>query len=335
MALGAVVAWVVLVEMRRTGPVVVKDDLPTSTGTVVDGTLFADHVQSVAGWITTVTVALLVGSVAFQMMARSVLAGRQLAGSYLWPMFGTAGLVAAAAALPLRTAALYGGPVTWDPTMLQRVLESRFGAAMLLRMSGILIVLAGLPTRSRSGRQPTTWWIGGTVSTLGAGLMVGSYCLVGHPQATQPAVVNTAAQAVHILVVSIWFGGVVLLGAEMRRSRLSNLQLAGLVTRFSLLAASSVVAAAVTGVILARSQVTSVEALQTTPYGRALLVKLLALALPLLLGAYNHLRLVPAIRADRNTEVATRRLRRTVRVEAVVLALGVMVATAAMVSGGF
>jgi copper transport protein len=70
---------------------------------------------------------------------------------------------------------------------------------------------------------------------------------------------------------------------------------AEVVDRFSTLAGISVVLTAATGVALARSQVASVEALTTTPYGQTLVVKLVLVALIVAIGGFNKMFVVPRI----------------------------------------
>jgi len=138
-----------------------------------------------------------------------------------------------------------------------------------------------------------------------------------------------------VTVAATWFGGLVFLVLELRRRRRSGdpRGSALLVTRFSTVASLGVVLAATTGALLGRSQLGSLDALGATPYGRALLAKLACVALVLALGAYNRLFLVPAI--DRtDARRAWTRFRRTCVAEALVMAFGVLLATAAMTSGG-
>jgi putative copper export protein len=85
---------------------------------------------------------------------------------------------------------------------------------------------------------------------------------------------------------------------------------------------------------LTGGQVALRTAFWTTPYGRALVAKLAFVAVVLVVGGYNRQRVVPAI-AERNDAAAWRRLRVTCVTEALVMALGVLLMTAAMTSGGF
>jgi copper transport protein len=70
--------------------------------------------------------------------------------------------------------------------------------------------------------------------------------------------------------------------------------------------------------VLGWNEVRSLDALTGTGYGQLLLVKAGVVALIAALGAYNHLRLVPAF-AQGKTKAALALLRRTVRLEALAL----------------
>lgn len=90
----------------------------------------------------------------------------------------------------------------------------------------------------------------------------------------------------------------------------------------------------VSGAVLTAGQVRLREAFWTTPYGKALVAKLAFVAVVLAVGGYNRQRVVPAV-AEHDDEAAWRHLRVTCVVESVVIALGVLLMTAAMTSGGF
>jgi copper transport protein len=139
-----------------------------------------------------------------------------------------------------------------------------------------------------------------------------------------------------VVAASVWFGGVAMLTLEIHQQRRNGTARASAetVARFSVLAGTCVGLVGLTGTVLASSQVTSPGALASSGYGRALVVKLTLVAVVVAMGAYNHFRLVPAV-VGRDEAGAWRRLGRTAAVETVVIAVGVLVATAAMTSGGF
>jgi putative copper export protein len=278
------------------------------------------------------------------------------------------GIVAELASVFVRAVAVSGDGVAaaWDPRTIRFVLEVRFGDAALIRIAG-LAILAGLSlpieTRRRwSGRMArlgkdatTTRSNNNTTSSnntteadadrlrlerlfflVGAGVVLASFALVGHPQATGPRPLLPLVQCTHVLAVSTWFGGVAFLAMELRQQRREGTArvFAEVVARFSTVATIIVPLAVATGLVLANSQIEELGALVDTPYGRALLVKLSALSVPLAIGGYNRQWLVPAI-VQKDEPAAWRHLRQALVVEVLFIALGVLLATAAMTSGGF
>jgi putative copper export protein len=274
-----------------------------------------------------------------------------------------AGVAAELGSMLVRAVAMSGSGLAaaWDPDMLGFVVAVPFGDAALVRIAGLLLLAAlAVPVESpvrqawaqrRNGHHPNGNGNGRgpaprTASErlalekfaclLGGLVVLASFVLVGHPQATERAPLLAFAQCIHVLAVSTWFGGVAFLSIELRQQRREGTArvFAGAIARFSTVAGATVVMAGATGLVLANSQLASPSALLDTPYGRALLVKLCVLAVPLLLGAYNRQRLVPAV-VRRDEPAAWRHLRQTMTLEALFIALGVLVATAAMTSGGF
>jgi copper transport protein len=80
---------------------------------------------------------------------------------------------------------------------------------------------------------------------------------------------------------------------------------AGMVSRFSTLAALSLFLLVVAGTVLAWKELGSVSALWSTDYGRALLVKIGVVVLIMIGAAYNRFGLVPAIERDERAEQAS------------------------------
>jgi putative copper export protein len=213
-----------------------------------------------------------------------------------------------------------------DPGSLVFVLRTPFGNAALLRASGLSLVAvsrAGGPLRALA-------------ATAGWSILLASYLLVGHPQANHPFRLEIAAHAVHLAAVSVWFAGVAYLTVELRQRRRQGAPwLSGrVVSRFSRLAEVMVVLVLVSGTVLTGGQAKLHEQFWTTPYGRALIAKLVFVGVVLAIGGYNRQKVVPAV-AERDEEAGWRHLRATCVVESTVIALGVLLMTAAMTSGGF
>jgi len=232
------------------------------------------------------------------------------------------GGVASLVALPVQ-AALGTGQGPWslfDDGVLSEVLADGVGLALALALAGLLAAVV-LLDRSRP------------FALAGAVVAAASFAASGHTRVGDLAALATVADAVHLLVVAVWGGGLVLLWWTLRARRRSGtaepLDSARVVTRFSTMATVTIVAAGVTGTTLAWNEVRSLDALTDTGYGRLLLVKVAVVALVAGLGAYNHLRLVPALQRGKAT-AALQQLGRTLRLESVGL-VAVVAATAVLV----
>lgn len=355
-------AWSVLVTMRLPGSPVSLDQLGIGVESALARTIWYDRVASVLTWAITVATTLVLGGVIFRAFVTDDGSGsgapRRSPTERALHAATVIGIVAGLVSLPLRAIAVSGGSIgaALDLDLLGFVLGSSFGDAALLRIAGLAIILIQLASRRADVDRPLDvrrWGVRLTghlrierrtteraSCLLGAVLIIASYALVGHPQATATFLV--VCQAVHILAVATWFGGVAFIALELHHQRRhpSRHIHPGVVHRFGNVAGGGVAVASVSGVILAVSQLGSIGSLFSTGYGQALLAKLVIVAVVAAIGAFNHQRVVPAIV---NTGAHTwprlkhnlRMLRRTTTAEAVLIGTGVLVATAAMVSGGF
>lgn len=181
-------------------------------------------------------------------------------------------------------------------------------------------------------RASPGWWIAG----LGAVLLAFTPAMSGHAASTPRfAPLPVVTDAVHVLGAGGWLGSllaVLLVGIPVALKLAPGDRgpaVAALVNAFSptaLLFAGAVVA---TGVFAAWLHLGAVPALWESVYGRTLLLKLGVLSIVFGTGAYNWLKVKPAL----GDEVAAGRLRRSATLElavgAVVLAVtAVLVATA-------
>jgi copper transport protein len=239
-----------------------------------------------------------------------------------------------------------------DLDVMRVVLMSRFGDAACLRLLALgtfILTLVhpppGWERRIRIIRPEGTLLLFGSIArrtmeraahVAAALVAVASFTLVGHPQATEPRGLLMMSQAIHVLAGAVWFGGGVLLAVEIREQRRcgSARCTAETVARFSVVAGAALALVGTSGLVLAGSQLSSVGGLVSTAYGRALSLKLALVAVVVSIGAYNHRHLVPAI-VGRDDAAAWRLLGRTAALEGAIIAAGVLLATAAMTSGGF
>ena len=194
------------------------------------------------------------------------------------------------------------------------LLRGRWGNAYLLRVTATMAA-AGLIQL----RRPR-------LGLAAAALALLTLAITSHGAAIRglatPAVI---ADALHIAAVSLWVGGlpgIALLAWTLRRERA---EVGATLRRFSTLALISAGIAGLSGSYLTYLQVLRLSAFDT-PYGRAVLVKIVFFVGLLALGAVNRRWSLPAFARD-----ARKRLRVTIGIE-VALGIGLVAAVAVMTS---
>jgi copper transport protein len=232
---------------------------------------------------------------------------------------GTAGLggVAALVALPVQAALGTGQGLgsLFDAGVLGEVAQDGLGHSLLLCLTGLLLLSVGV------GRSTP-------ITVVGSLVAAGSFAAYGHNRAGDDALLATLSDAVHLMALAVWVGGLTLLWlAQYPRHRsdaTDPIERGATVARFSVLATAAILAVGATGAVLTYSQVRSLDALTSTRYGLLVVAKVIAVAGIVVLGAYNHFRLVPAMQRGQ-AKGALARLRSTLQLEvagvAVVLAL--------------
>jgi putative copper export protein len=233
--------------------------------------------------------------------------------------------VAGSAALALSALLLYVdqvlGVTATDPrTAAQGIAGSRQGLLLATRV--IAAALVALATAGAFARTRTA----AALLVVGAGLGVLAVTLVSHAAASGE-LVQTAIDALHVLAMGAWSGGLVALVATIARSRPQR-DVGVLVSRFSLLALASVSLLILTGVLAGLRRLRLVDDLYETPYGLAVLVKVALLALAVVLGARNLLVHGPLLRRS-GAATARRHLIRNSGLE-VALVAGILASTAVL-----
>ena len=166
--------------------------------------------------------------------------------------------------------------------------------------------------------------------------LVGAVSLTSHAAARADAI-PILSDIVHVLAAVVWGGGLLCFAALpwrlLRGDVAHHTRLIGrLVRRFSALALGATLAVATTGAIATYLHVYGPEALTITPYGRALLGKLIAFVLALGIAAVHLLVISPALtRQARRLAADTaarnvRRLQVLVQVEAGLILCGMVLA---------
>jgi copper transport protein len=172
--------------------------------------------------------------------------------------------------------------------------------------------------------------LGGAIAAAASALLVPG--LAGHAAQTAPRGLSLAFDWLHLVSGSIWLGGLVgllILWASLPAGR----RVAGLsvcVPRFSNVAFVSVLLLLCSGIGSTILHIPVLNALWTTSYGVAILVKVGLLAAAMVLGAVNLRRTKPRLVAARERselgEAAARLLRRTVSGETVLVVAAVFAA---------
>jgi copper transport protein len=172
----------------------------------------------------------------------------------------------------------------------QTLFDSRVGAVWLSRLGLSLLTAAVIAAAAGSGRT-WPWWAAIGVSAMLMMTLTG----LSHAAATG-RLLPLLADWTHAVAAAVWMGG--LLGFAVA---LCSRAFRGLapdsqtklrersVRRFSAVARCAVVVLACTGLYAAVQHVPNPQALLATPYGRALIAKLVVLSLLLAVGASNLL----------------------------------------------
>lgn len=255
--------------------------------------------------------------------------------------------------------AVASGTTFWaalDPTIVRDVLRTQVGSVWGLRIVAWVALggalLAGTSRRGMVLRPATLGATGRVVGAVGgvpalalalpALALVVTPALEGHSDTLGPVGLLIPLDALHVLAMSVWLGGLCALlfvvpraTALLEPAQRTRL-LAGLLLRFSPLALVSVATLALTGTVAAIAYLTGVAELWNTGYGREILVKIVLLTVLIALGALNRQRLVPALQriaaAGDAPGAAGRALRASLRAE-VALILVVLGVSSVLVDG--
>lgn len=235
-------------------------------------------------------------------------------------------IVAALARLPLQLLDIRDPLAPLAPQARALILQTMWGKAWFAQLGAAVLSLAGFAF-ARGGRRSGAWVLAaGASAALAftpafAGHAIGSERLAG---------LAVAADGVHVLAAGAWLGAMVVLYAGITLPReIDQAGLAGaLIASFSPLALASAAALGLTGAIASWLHLGVVAALWQSRYGRRLLVKLGAVGLVALLGAFNWRRAGPKLMYDNDVEPMQRSIRAELMVGVLVLfATAVLVAT--------
>lgn len=252
--------------------------------------------QVLIGWVDLAATAVLVGGLAYALLiATPEGRGRYVIRSAIWFLAMVLFLEIVLNALRMGEISGIGGRA-----LLADVFEMRWSHWWVLRLVTLAMIAIGMRVTSPP-RQPL-------VAIGACALLARSY--QGHAGAhgVVPAVVDW----VHLSAASVWVGGLVQLAlmtsvppaAAIRASKVFTVALAPLLLG---------------GIYGAFLHVASLRLLVGAPYGRVLVAKIALVLLGITFSAINHYGNVPAV--GQGDESARRRLLRTVRVEAAIVAV--------------
>lgn len=315
--------------------------MPQGNGFGSDSTLYV-----VVRWAMFVALLLMIGAVAFrQLVLRTV----RLKQSSEEPVLEHAsqraariGHVAAGGLLVVlvlrllaQSVAMHGTADMFDAGLVSAMLrKTTWGQGWLFQLLGIVVAGYGFHRAKNAAPRSASARRGWTLATLAAIGLAFTPGLAGHAAAAPKLQTLTLlADGLHVLGVGGWLGSLALLLMAGLPAVLALPEsdraptVADLLNAFSPTALACAALVATTGVFAAWMHVGSVPALWQTGYGRTLILKLAVLSIVAGTGAYNWLRIKPAL----GTDGATMRIRRSASME-VAVALVVLLITAVLVA---
>lgn len=253
---------------------------------VSDGHGPSGRLNAVARGLLDASLATLVGGLAFVATvwpqgARLVRTRHVLWGAALLAGVASFELVA----IQHATAAGIGTVEAFAPWNQWDSLEFRFGriaAARVVLLAASAVLTARLSRGGARTVRSSRWTAATVVVALGLAETVAT---AGH--SAEPGLLTSAARLVHVVAVSTWIGGLVMLLVVVLPRRRRE-ELVAVLPRFSALATGAVGVLTIGGTVLAFDLVGTAGSLPTTRYGRMLLVKIAVVGLLLAAAALSR-----------------------------------------------
>lgn len=152
---------------------------------------------------------------------------------------------------------------------------------------------------------------------VGSAAAVASFLVTGHAATAVPVWLMAPVVGVHLVCAAFWFGA--LYPLLVSTSAVSAKESGAIMTEFSLRAVYSVVALAISGVVISWVQLETPANILGNEYGTSLIRKLVLFAIILGFAAYNKVVLTPAL--ETGTAGAEARIRRSIKFEYVIYVL--------------
>jgi len=214
---------------------------------------------------------------------------RDATGHFVRPLWALFGLLVVAGAVELSLYAVEASGQPISPELFRQALfETRVGNVWAARVGlGVLLAAAATWAATRPGRS-AFWWASAGIG----GVLLVTLTQLSHA-AAEARPLPFLADWLHVAAASLWMGGLLGLalallgpmraGPAQERKELRRRT----VRRFSRVATIAVIALISTGTYAILLHIPNVSALFTTPYGNALLAKLVLLVFLLAVGAAN------------------------------------------------
>jgi copper transport protein len=189
--------------------------------------------------------------------------------------------------------------------------QGSFGLSAAIAAAALVLGLFSLRARGIEAK------VASAVALTGAGLAL---AVTGHAAKADPRLLTTLSVFLHGASLAFWIGALVPLAFALGGPRDAA---ADALMRFSRWIPLAIAALLASGILLAIVQVSRIDALWTTDYGRVLTAKIVLVLMLLALALWNRLRLTPLVAS---AEQPRRWLQRSIAVELVlvVLILGVV-----------
>jgi len=237
-----------------------------------------------------------------------------------------AALVLTPAALVNNSVILNGGSTESLGVIIQIVLQSSAGTALLVRMSALFGICTALLLVAEKGTRKA----GNVIAVASAAALAYSFPMAGHAAVVPWSLVAEISETLHLLAGAAWLGAIPAVAfLLLRRRDITGEAALEAVSRFSKVATVSVILVLVGGVSTSVTMFTEPGDIVLTRYGVTLVVKFLLVSTIALAGAYNHFYLLPRLRNSDNREEARSHLRLSLIAESVGLLL-VAIATSAL-----
>lgn len=240
--------------------------------------------------------------------------------------FTIAALVLTPLALVNNSIILNGGSTDSLGVIIQIVLQSSAGAALLVRMSALFGLCTALLLVAEKGTRK----VGNVIGAASAVALLYSFPMAGHAAVVPWARLAEISETLHLLAAAAWLGGLPAVGLVItKRRELGKETVLEVVGRFSKIATVSVIVVLLAGITASITMFTSAGDLVLTRYGVTLLAKFALVGSLALVGAYNHFYLLPKLQNDGEWENGRRHLRTSLLSESAGLLL-VALATMAL-----